>query len=76
MNSIWIILIAVLAFWLAFASKALRKPWYDAWWKALCGAAGACFVAMLFQLLPPVSAISAAGCGAFLGLCWNPQKTT
>ncbi len=72
MNTIWILAVAALAFGGTLKCKSVRKPWYDAWWKALCSAVGACFVALLFGLLPLTVAATAAATGAFLGLCWNP----
>lgn len=71
MNTIWIIAVAALAFGAAVTTKDGRRPWYDAWWKALCGAVGACFVALMFGLLPFPVATTAAATGAFLGLCWK-----
>lgn len=75
MNIIWTIVVAALACAMALATKDPRKPWYDAWWKALCGAGAACMVALMFGLLPLTVAATAAGVGAFLGLCWNPPRS-
>ncbi len=70
-----VVLTALVAFGMALKGKDARKPWYDAWWKSLCAAVAVGFLAIMFRLLPPTVALTAAGCGAFFGLCWNsPSK--